>query len=302
MANTENTKAFYNTWIPSDWEVKPVGEAFKICNNLRMPISEEEREKIKGKYPYYGPTKIQGYINEYRIEGKYALIGEDGDHFLKWRELPMTLLVEGKFNVNNHAHIIQGENNLTEWFFYFFNQRELTPHLTRQGAGRFKLTKDALSRILCPIPPFPEQRAIAQVLSLMDRAIHTNNQLIAQKELRKKWLMQELLTGKMRLSAFANAPAGKSGFEGTWKEVKLGKLFNQIKNVNDGEESHSIMTISSKLGLISQEDKFDRVIAGDSLKKYTQLDKEAFAYNKGNSKTYPMGCIYQLEDKESALV
>jgi type I restriction enzyme S subunit len=62
------------------------------------------------------------------------------------------------------------------------------------------------------------------------------------------------------------------------------------------------MTISSKLGLISQEDKFDRVIAGDSLKKYTQIKKGDFAYNKGNSKTYPMGCIYQLKEKESALV
>jgi type I restriction enzyme S subunit len=62
------------------------------------------------------------------------------------------------------------------------------------------------------------------------------------------------------------------------------------------------MTISSKLGLISQQDKFDRVIAGDSLKKYTQLKKGDFAYNKGNSKTYPMGCIYRLEEKESALV
>jgi len=137
-----------------------------------------------------------------------------------------------------------------------------------------------------------EQKAIAQVLSTADAAIHTTEKLIAQKELRKKWLMQQLLTGKKRLK----------GFSGEWKEKKLGKLFSQIKNVNDGGDSHSIMTISSKLGMISQEDKFDRVIAGDSLKKYTQLVKGDFAYNKGNSKTYPMGCIYRLEEKESALV
>ena len=92
------------------------------------------------------------------------------------------------------------------------------------------------------------------------------------------------------------------GFSGEWKDYKLGKIFKHIKDVNDGGDQHSIMTISSKLGLISQEDKFDRVIAGDSLKKYTQLIKDDFAYNKGNSKTYKMGCIYQLEEKESALV
>ena len=79
-------------------------------------------------------------------------------------------------------------------------------------------------------------------------------------------------------------------------------VFDRIYNINDGDDKHSVMTISAKRGLISQEDKFDRVIAGDSLKKYTLLSKNDFAYNKGNSKTYQMGCIYQLEDIESALV
>ena len=73
--------------IPVDWRVDTVGKAFQICNNLRFPINEEERKKITGIYPYHGPTKIQDYINEYRVEGKYALIGEDGDHFLKWKDL-----------------------------------------------------------------------------------------------------------------------------------------------------------------------------------------------------------------------
>ncbi len=224
--------------IPIGWSKKVVGEAFEICNNLRLPISEELRSGIQGKYPYYGPTKVQDYINEFRIEGKYALIGEDGDHFLKWRDLPMTQLVEGKFNVNNHAHILKGNENLTEWFFYYFNQRELTPHLTRQGAGRFKLTKDALSKIPCMLPPPPEQKAIATVLSLMDSVINKTSQLIAQKELQKKALMQQLLTGRKRLK----------GFGGEWDTVALGDVFNEITATNDGGDSHSIMTISSRLG------------------------------------------------------
>lgn len=238
MADTKNTKAFYNSEIPSDWVIKPVGEAFKICNNLRLPISEAERAKIRGSYPYYGPTKIQDYINEYRIEGKYALIGEDGDHFLKWKELPMTLLVEGKFNVNNHAHIVLGEENLTEWFFYFFNQRELTPHLTRQGAGRYKLTKDALSKILCPLPPLPEQNAIAQVLRTADAAIHTTEKLITQKELRKKWLMQQLLTGKKRLK----------GFGGEWRKLGAGEIFKSITKKGFADEE--LLSATQDRGMI----------------------------------------------------
>lgn len=202
--------------IPSDWEVLPVGEAFEICNNLRFPISEEERAKIPGVFPYYGPTKIQDYINEYRVEGKFSIIGEDGDHFLKWKDLPMTLLIEGKFNVNNHAHLVKGKNNLTEWFFYFFNHRELTPYLTRQGAGRYKLTKEALKKIPCVIPNLTEQKKITKCISTWDRAILALQNLIDQKEQQKKWLMQRLLSGKKRLI----------GFDGKWSEVKVGAIAN----------------------------------------------------------------------------
>ncbi|RKR08912.1 type I restriction enzyme S subunit [Flavobacterium sp. 90] len=197
--------------IPVDWYIKPVGEAFKICNNLRLPISQDERNKIKGEYPYYGPTKIQGYIDNYRIEGKYALIGEDGDHFLKWKELPMTLLVEGKFNVNNHAHIIEGIENLTEWFFYYFNHKELTPYLTRQGVGRYKLTKDSLSKIPCLLPPIKEQQKIASVLSIWDIAIDYCKLIIDNLKVRNKGLLNKLIIENEEL------------------KVKLGDIFVESK-------------------------------------------------------------------------
>ena len=277
--------------IPSDWEVKTVSEAFKICNNLRLPISEEERSKIKGEYPYYGPTKIQDYINEFRVEGKYALIGEDGDHFLKWKELPMTLLVEGKFNVNNHAHIIKGDKNLTEWFFYFFNNRELTPHLTRQGAGRYKLTKDALSKMLLPIPPLPEQKAIAHTLSLMDTTINKNNLLMAKKELQKKWLMQNLLTGKKRLKGFSNK----------WKETSISNLFERVTRKNT-EGNTTVVTISAQRGFVRQTDFFNKNIASEITDNYFLVEKGEFCYNKSYSNGYPWGATKRLKDFDKAVV
>lgn len=226
--------------IPSEWEVKSISESFIVCNNLRFPISEDERSKIQGEYPYYGPTKIQDYINEYRVEGKHVLIGEDGDHFLKWKELPMTLLVDGRFNVNNHAHILKGGHNLTEWFFYFFNHRELTPYLTRQGAGRYKLTKESLLKIPCIIPPLSEQKAIVNLLSTWDKAINKTQALIAQKELRKKWLMQQLLTGKRRLK----------GFGGEWKEYAFGEILKVVKrHINlDDNELHKLISVRRRSG------------------------------------------------------
>jgi len=197
--------------IPEDWAVEPIGGAFDICNHLRLPISQKAREKMAGPYPYYGPTNIQGYINEYRVEGEYALIGEDGDHFLKWRDSTMTLLVRGKFNVNNHAHLIKGSKNLTTWFYYFYAHRDLTPYLTRQGAGRYKLTKRTLISIPCALPLLAEQRAIAAALSDVDALIASLNKLIAKKRDIKRAAMQQLLTGKRRLP----------GFRGEWSMKPL---------------------------------------------------------------------------------
>jgi type I restriction enzyme, S subunit len=189
--------------IPADWGIAPVGHEFDICNNLRKPISRVVRKRMEGPYPYYGPTGIQDYINEYRVDGECALIGEDGDHFLKWNDQPMTQLVCGRFNVNNHAHLIRGTKNLTAWFYHYFSHRDLSPYLTRQGAGRYKLTKNVLAKIPCAFPPTKaEQKAIAEALSDVDALVKALDQLIAKKRDLRQATMQQLLTGKRRLPGF----------------------------------------------------------------------------------------------------
>lgn len=190
--------------VPPGWTESTVGASCKICNRMRKPISTTERKIIQGEYPYYGPTGVLDFIDHYRVEGQFALIGEDGDHFLKYADRPMTLLVDGKFNVNNHAHIIKGTNQCTtEWFHIFFMHTSLKPFLTRQGAGRYKLNKGALEKLPILLPPTVEQRKIAEILGTWDEAIAQVEQLIAALQQRKKGLMQRLLTGQVRFPEFA---------------------------------------------------------------------------------------------------
>ncbi|MBP1625960.1 MAG: hypothetical protein H6Q00_435 [Holophagaceae bacterium] len=198
--------------LPNEWGVEAVGDAFEIRNQLRLPISQMVRERMTGQYPYYGPTGVQGWINEYRVEGEHALIGEDGDHFLKWRDQSMTLLVTGRFNVNNHAHIVKGTKNYTPWFYWFFANRDISSYLTRQGAGRYKLTKSTLQTLPCALPPLPEQRAIAAALSDVDALLQGLDRLIAKKHDLKQAAMQQLLTGQTRLP----------GFREEWQVKRLG--------------------------------------------------------------------------------
>ena len=274
--------------IPVDWHIKPVGEAFRICNNLRLPISQEERNKIKGEYPYYGPTKIQGYIDNYRIEGKYALIGEDGDHFLKWKDLQMTLLVEGKFNVNNHAHIIQGVENLTEWFFYYFNHKELSPYLTRQGAGRYKLTKDSLSKIPCLLPPIEEQQKITQILSTWDKAIDTCRKTIEGLKVRNKGLSEKFLSGKIRLK----------GFEGESKNEfhVLGNYIKEVSVKNKDLFVKRVLSVTNSRGFINQSEQFEREVASADLTNYKIVKKGQFAYNPSRVNVGSLDLLRNFEE------
>ncbi|ELL3141687.1 restriction endonuclease subunit S [Escherichia coli] len=211
--------------VPHGWQFTYVGKAFCIRNNLRKPISEEERSMSPGNYPYYGPTKIQGYIGTFEQDGSYALIGEDGDHFLKFEKHSMTQLVDGKCTVNNHAHIIEGTKEASrEWFYYYFMHRDIFSFLSRQGAGRYKLNKASLEKMPLLLPPIVEQKKIAQILSTWDNAISVTEKLLANSQRQKKALMQQLLTGKKRL-------LDENGvrFSGEWRNSTLSMFCNIAK-------------------------------------------------------------------------
>ncbi|WP_274851983.1 restriction endonuclease subunit S [Serratia marcescens] len=278
--------------VPNGWLFSYVGEVFSIKNNLRKPISEDVRAKNVGEYPYWGPTKIQGYINSYEQDGSYTLIGEDGDHFLKYESQSMTQLVDGKCTVNNHAHIIEGTSIATrEWFYYYFMHRDIFSFLSRQGAGRYKLNKASLEKIPLIVPPREEQKKIAQILSTWDKSIATTEQLLANSLKQKKALMQQLLTGKKRFSEF----------KVKWKKISLGKIFSRVMEKNAGY-STNVVTISGQQGLIRQEDYFKKTIASEILDDYFLIKKGHFAYNKSYSIGYPMGAIKRLNNYEHGVV
>ena len=136
-----------------------------------------------------------------------------------------------------------------------------------------------------------EQEKIAEILAGQDRVIALKEKLLAEKQKQKKYLMQQLLTGKKRLP----------GFSGEWKKVKLSKITTPIKRKVDNKY-YEVLSITAGVGFVNQAEKFGKEIAGEQYSHYTLLFKTEFSYNKGNSKKYPQGCIYPLEDREKAAV
>jgi len=86
-----------------------------------------------------------------------------------------------------------------------------------------------------------------------------------------------------------------------WDVIKLNVIADRITRINDGDK-HPVLTISSLGGFLNQSERFSKVIAGDNLKKYTLIKKGEFSYNKGNSKTYPCGCIFKLNEYNTAVI
>ena len=155
--------------LPEGWKETTVGAACIIENRLRKPINAAERATMQGGYPYYGPTGILDHLNEYRVEGDYVLIGEDGDHFLKFDSWDMTQFAKGRFNVNNHAHLLRGKDECrTEWIYQYFKHRDIMPFLSRQGSGRLKMQKAVLEKMPFVVPPLRDQDEILEFLREVD--------------------------------------------------------------------------------------------------------------------------------------
>lgn len=155
----------------SEWKNFKLVELAEVHNEKRVPLSKMERLNIQGEYPYYGASGIVDYINDYKFDGEFVLISEDGEN-LKTRKTPIAFKASGKFWVNNHAHIIKGKKDyLNDLLIYFFANLDLNQYIT--GAVQPKLSKSSLLDIPIYLPKCEdEQKSITKVLSSLDDKIN----------------------------------------------------------------------------------------------------------------------------------
>jgi len=218
MIETQVKKSGLEFEVPEGWKVFELGKIVDFLDGKRKQIKDSERAKIKGIYPYYGASGIIDYVNDFIFDEELILLGEDGANILN-RSTPLAFKVSGKIWVNNHAHVLKPKKGSNiDFLTEFLESTKYDKYNT--GTAQPKLNKEVCSKIPVLLPPLPEQRAIAQVLGTIDQAIQTTERLITQKELRKKWLMQQLLTGKIRLK----------GFIGEWREMYLRHVHRTKRN------------------------------------------------------------------------
>ena len=279
--------------IPKEWDVKKLGKLGTVVSGLTYSpddiceengvlvlrssnvqggrITFDDNVFVKVKDGDFNPVKKGDILICVRngsksLIGKCALINEDAEG-----------MAFGAFMA-----IFRGEFNyyLIHVFSTDIYNREIHRNL---GATINSINGSDLKEFKIPLPPLPEQKAIAKVLSTADAAIHTTEKLIAQKELRKKWLMQQLLTGKKRLK----------GFDGEWKEKKLEYFIKDYKHKPTDVDTYEVLT-SAKVGLMKQTDYYGdnritnrddadyNVIPPNYLTYRSRSDDGLFTFNKND--------------------
>ena len=188
--------------VPKHWEIKKLKWLFWNLDKLREPISAEKRERENPQYDYYGASGIIDKIDFYNVEDKVLLIGEDGAN-LVFRNLPLIYKAEGKFWVNNHAHILKPRNHVDyEYMYYTLEAGDYSTFIT--GSAQPKLSQSNLEMQVLPVPPYEEQLEIGKQLdktcASIDSSISKAQHQVELLQEYKQSLITEVVTGKRKVS------------------------------------------------------------------------------------------------------
>lgn len=242
--------------IPEDWEVKRLGD---LCNDI---FSGKNKSRTNdGKYSVYGSTGIIGKTNDYQYEGDKILVARVGAH------AGLVSMASGKYDVSDNTIII---DNKKEYSTYFAFQQLVNAHLNKLvfGSGQPLITAGMLKRVLVLYPTLSEQKKINNLLSLWDTAISKQTALIEKLTIRKKGLMQQLLTGKKRLK----------GFEGEWKRIPIKDFAKEVSIRNSNCKDYIVLSCTKYDGLVPSLEYFGKQIYSDDLSNYKIISKGHFAY------------------------
>lgn len=252
--------------IPKEWEVKRLGEICTFLDSQRIPIKDADRGKMQGKYPYYGASGIIDYVNDYIFDDDLILLGEDGANIIM-RSTPLAFLVSGKVWINNHAHVLKTKSGFSR--YYVCNYLEsLSYDKYNTGTAQPKLNREVCEKIPVLLPPKKEQNRLSELFTTWDTAIEKQSELIEKLKLRKRALMQQLLTGKKRLP----------GFSGGWKHVPIKSFANELSNRNVDGINYIVLSCTKYDGLVPSLEYFGKQIYSNDLSSYKIIPQGHFAY------------------------
>ncbi len=195
------------------------------------------------------------------------------------------------------AYIVAKPNDKVYPLFmdYYTRTPQMINQINRQSYGvtdfRKRLYWDSFAPIGCTLPPIEEQRKIAAILTTQDRVIELKEKHLAEKQRQKKYLMQQLLTGKKRLP----------GFSGEWKNIKLCEVLSERKEKNV-EQNLRICSVAVQKGVVDQVEHLGRSYAANDTSNYSVAHYGDIIYTKSPTGDFLYGIVKQNLLQETVAV
>ena len=157
--------------VPEGWVWTTIGEALINRDGERVPVSSDIRKKQREKvYDYYGAAGVIDKVDDYLFDERLLLIGEDGANLLS-RAKDNAFFAEGKYWVNNHAHLLDAtDKRLLDYIALYINSIPLDSYVT--GSAQPKLNQDNLNQIKVPLPPLEEQFRITRAVGVFNTLLY----------------------------------------------------------------------------------------------------------------------------------
>lgn len=192
--------------IPDDWKLDRIRNLAYITTGAK-----NTQDRIEdGEYPFFVRSANVERINSYSFSGEAVLTAGDGVGTGK-----IFHYINGKFDFHQRVYMISNFNETLDGFFFYLyfstNFYDRIMSMTAKSSVD-SVRMEMIADMLVPLPPLPEQHAIAAALSDVEALITTLDKLIAKKRDIKQAAMQELLIGRRRLP----------GFSGEWVVKRLG--------------------------------------------------------------------------------
>ena len=233
----------YENVLPDGWCLTDIGELLINRDGERKPVSSVIRSKQTSKiYDYYGAAGVIDKVDSYLFDERLLLIGEDGANLLS-RNKNNAFFAEGRYWVNNHAHVLDAtDKNLLDFIAIVINSMKLDDYIT--GSAQPKLSQDNLNKIPIVLPPLAEQqRIIAEIkkwFTLIDQIEQDKADLQTTIELTKSKILDLAIHGKLvpqdpndepaiELLKRINpdfTPCDNGHYPVGWIETILGELFS----------------------------------------------------------------------------
>jgi len=223
----------------------------------RVPLSSAQRSNRGGEFPYYGAQGVIDHIDDYIFDGEYLLIAEDGEN-LKSKKQNIAQIATGKFWVNNHAHIVTGNEKCdTRYLCYLINSMDLSGYIT--GSAQPKLSQANLNAVQLSMPTLEQQKRIVEYLVAIDNKIALNelinNNLEQQvSSLYKSWFEDFDPTNGVCPDNWSNQMLS------TIADISSGKRPPIKSEVYSQETPISIVGAASVMGFTSEANHTDKIL------------------------------------------